>query len=285
VLDRTNNLAAVLTVLRQEVATDLTAAEGESEPGCALWRCFPCAVKRLHVYRHARYCFGCRCRQSNSSNWHALAIAYLPHVLTSPTHSRANANARAAAAAAAAVSGKNKRRRSSLDGGAALLAGRPKRGSGASAAADAAAAPLVLAPTASATDAGVAMDAADEERGAVKQLWVQCDACLKWRRMPWHAGAADVPEAFRCADNAWAPQFARCDAEQEPDGDGEVWEDYVKASDMTDVDPAAAAVGGGAVPALLPGLFVDAYCAKTESWYPAKLLRVLEEEVKVHFHL
>ncbi|CDJ48394.1 Amine oxidase family protein, related [Eimeria brunetti] len=43
--------------------------------------------------------------------------------------------------------------------------------------------------------------------------WVQCDACNKWRRAP----NPITSEKWFCRMNTWAPQFASCEAPEEPD--------------------------------------------------------------------
>jgi hypothetical protein len=35
---------------------------------------------------------------------------------------------------------------------------------------------------------------------------------------------------------------------------------------------------------LVKGQWVDAYCLKTNKWYPSKLVAVEEQRAKVHFH-
>ncbi|CDI83765.1 hypothetical protein, conserved [Eimeria praecox] len=43
--------------------------------------------------------------------------------------------------------------------------------------------------------------------------WVQCDACNKWRRAP----NPITSDKWFCRMNTWAPQFASCEAPEEPD--------------------------------------------------------------------
>ncbi|KEP63676.1 UNVERIFIED_CONTAM: CW-type Zinc Finger protein [Hammondia hammondi] len=47
----------------------------------------------------------------------------------------------------------------------------------------------------------------------VLEHWVQCDSCNKWRRAP----AEIKSDKWFCYMNTWAPQFASCDAHEEPD--------------------------------------------------------------------
>eukprot|EP01052_Picozoa_sp_SAG31_P006362 SAG31_NODE_292_length_18283_cov_10.859859_5_plen_385_part_00 len=53
--------------------------------------------------------------------------------------------------------------------------------------------------------------------------WVQCEApnCGKWRLLPPHIRAADLPEVFQCSMNFWNRSEANCSAPEalQPDGD------------------------------------------------------------------
>jgi hypothetical protein len=40
--------------------------------------------------------------------------------------------------------------------------------------------------------------------------WVQCDGCLKWRKLPWHVHPDDLPEHFLCKNNQWNPNANSC---------------------------------------------------------------------------
>jgi hypothetical protein len=49
--------------------------------------------------------------------------------------------------------------------------------------------------------------------------WVQCEKCLKWRKLPAHISADELPDAWYCFMNYWAPASASCDApEDKADG-------------------------------------------------------------------
>ena len=52
-----------------------------------------------------------------------------------------------------------------------------------------------------------------QQPAVVFDNWVQCDACNKWRRAP----NPITSEKWFCRMNTWAPQFASCDAPEEPD--------------------------------------------------------------------
>ena len=49
--------------------------------------------------------------------------------------------------------------------------------------------------------------------------WVQCeeDGCGKWRRLPAHVKASDLPDRFVCHMNHWDATFASCEAPEEPE--------------------------------------------------------------------
>ncbi|XP_014783481.1 MORC family CW-type zinc finger protein 3 [Octopus bimaculoides] len=51
-------------------------------------------------------------------------------------------------------------------------------------------------------------------------LWVQCDNCLKWRRLPTGIGFRDLPEKWYCHMNPDA-SHNRCDVEEEPEDEDE----------------------------------------------------------------
>lgn len=49
--------------------------------------------------------------------------------------------------------------------------------------------------------------------------WVQCDSCSKWRKLPPHVSADDLPEVWYCTLNTWNPASASCDVpEDKADG-------------------------------------------------------------------
>ena len=48
-----------------------------------------------------------------------------------------------------------------------------------------------------------------------QQLWVCCDACLKWRRIPSAVEQASLGAQWVCADNVWDPELRSCDAPEE----------------------------------------------------------------------
>jgi hypothetical protein len=49
--------------------------------------------------------------------------------------------------------------------------------------------------------------------------WVQCEKCEKWRKLPPHVSADDLPDVWYCSLNTWNPASASCDApEDKADG-------------------------------------------------------------------
>jgi len=49
--------------------------------------------------------------------------------------------------------------------------------------------------------------------------WVQCERCEKWRKLPAHISADELPDVWFCSLNTWNPSSASCDApEDKADG-------------------------------------------------------------------
>ncbi|XP_064331854.1 MORC family CW-type zinc finger protein 3 isoform X1 [Camelus dromedarius] len=57
------------------------------------------------------------------------------------------------------------------------------------------------------------------------QTWVQCDSCLKWRKLP--DGIDQLPEKWYCSNNP-DPQFRSCDVPEEPEDEDLVHPTYEK---------------------------------------------------------
>ncbi|KAG8518556.1 MORC family CW-type zinc finger protein 3, partial [Galemys pyrenaicus] len=57
------------------------------------------------------------------------------------------------------------------------------------------------------------------------QTWVQCDSCLKWRKLP--DGIDQLPEKWYCVNNP-DPQFRNCDVPEEPEDEDLVHPTYEK---------------------------------------------------------
>eukprot|EP00978_Attheya_sp_CCMP212_P042737 scaffold265886_cov50-Attheya_sp.AAC.2 len=45
--------------------------------------------------------------------------------------------------------------------------------------------------------------------------WVQCEKCLKWRKLPWHLDADLLPEKFFCENNVWNSASNNCSAPED----------------------------------------------------------------------
>uniref|UniRef100_A0A8B9II15 MORC family CW-type zinc finger 3 n=1 Tax=Anser cygnoides TaxID=8845 RepID=A0A8B9II15_ANSCY len=83
------------------------------------------------------------------------------------------------------------------------------------------------------------------------QTWVQCDACLKWRKLP--DGIEHLPEKWYCSLNP-DPQFRDCNVPEEPEDDDLIHPTYEKTYKKNkDFKTFSAVSGKEAVPrALLP---------------------------------
>uniref|UniRef100_A0A8B9MU73 MORC family CW-type zinc finger 3 n=1 Tax=Accipiter nisus TaxID=211598 RepID=A0A8B9MU73_9AVES len=83
------------------------------------------------------------------------------------------------------------------------------------------------------------------------QTWVQCDACLKWRKLP--DGIEHLPEKWYCSLNP-DPQFRNCNVPEEPEDDDLIHPTYEKTYKKNkDFKTFSAMSGKEAVPrSLLP---------------------------------
>jgi hypothetical protein len=45
--------------------------------------------------------------------------------------------------------------------------------------------------------------------------WVQCEKCEKWRKLPPHISADELPDVWYCELNTWNPASASCDAPED----------------------------------------------------------------------
>ncbi|XP_075028473.1 MORC family CW-type zinc finger protein 3 isoform X2 [Calonectris borealis] len=68
-------------------------------------------------------------------------------------------------------------------------------------------------------------DYTNEYRKQPDQTWVQCDACLKWRKLP--DGIEHLPEKWYCSLNP-DPQFRNCNVPEEPEDDDLIHPTYEK---------------------------------------------------------
>ena len=52
--------------------------------------------------------------------------------------------------------------------------------------------------------------------GDVDQVeWVQCDKCQKWRKLPPHISADEMPDVWNCSMNTWNPSAASCEVAED----------------------------------------------------------------------
>ncbi|NXM29549.1 MORC3 protein, partial [Oxyruncus cristatus] len=85
------------------------------------------------------------------------------------------------------------------------------------------------------------------------QTWVQCDACLKWRKLP--DGIEHLPEKWYCSLNP-DPQFRNCNVPEEPEDDDLIHPTYEKTYKKK-----------GAAAALVPGeTQIQVKCRCKSTW-------------------
>lgn len=85
--------------------------------------------------------------------------------------------------------------------------------------------------------------------------WVQCEECLKWRKIPWHVDVDLLPEKFYCVDNVWNPAARSCSAPEDVwdnddtlvDADGKVDSSPVRKRKTGTVSPLDEKVFGSEV--------------------------------------
>jgi hypothetical protein len=56
---------------------------------------------------------------------------------------------------------------------------------------------------------------AQEQADADNVEWVQCEKCDKWRKLPPHISADELPDVWYCTMNYWYPSSASCDAPED----------------------------------------------------------------------
>jgi len=68
---------------------------------------------------------------------------------------------------------------------------------------------------------GASTQPADQDRENVE--WVQCEKCDKWRKLPPHISADELPDVWYCSLNTWNVSSASCDApEDKADGQQDI---------------------------------------------------------------
>lgn len=94
--------------------------------------------------------------------------------------------------------------------------------------------------------------------------WVQCEDCLKWRKIPWQVDVDLLPDKFYCRDNVWNTAASSCDAPEDEwdnedplvDANGKVESSPIrrrKAGSLSPLDEKNFKVGGTS------SLFVNPY--------------------------
>jgi [histone H3]-lysine4 N-trimethyltransferase ATXR3 len=109
--------------------------------------------------------------------------------------------------------------------------------------------------------------------------WVQCEECLKWRRVPFHVVLDDLPDVWYCRMNFWdEPEKANCDTPQDT---------YDPDKEST-VD--CSALRDGYVEPVEVGDWKDVFCVRNKIYYEAKAVSMRPSkknlgntEVKFHF--
>lgn len=99
--------------------------------------------------------------------------------------------------------------------------------------------------------------------------WVQCDACLKWRRVAWHVDPSSLSDDWTCTKNTWDPESASCSAPQ--DGYNPDLESTLQTSCTS------GHVGGS----LSVGMWVDLYCKTNKVYYEAQVKKIKPSTPKV----
>lgn len=107
--------------------------------------------------------------------------------------------------------------------------------------------------------------------------WVQCEKCLKWRRVPFHVNVDSLPEQWYCEQNTWDLEKASCSIPQDKfDSEKEA----TLLTDCTEVEP------------VNQGDWKDVYCLRNEVYYEAKAIKFRTvkgkdgediTEIKFHF--
>jgi hypothetical protein len=88
--------------------------------------------------------------------------------------------------------------------------------------------------------------------------WVQCEQCLKWRRVPWDINIADLPDSWNCTMSTWDPENANCDTPQDAfDPEKENVVEYSTEGEKCDI-----------------GDKLDVYCVKNLVYYEAKVVKL-----------
>ena len=108
--------------------------------------------------------------------------------------------------------------------------------------------------------------------------WVQCESCLKWRRVPFHINVETLPEKWYCHENTWDYEKATCDYPQD-NFDSE--KEATLLTERAEIEP------------VKEGDWRDVYCLRNEVYYEAKAMKLRtvkrkngqgEDQIEIKFH-
>lgn len=94
--------------------------------------------------------------------------------------------------------------------------------------------------------------------------WVQCDACNKWRRVPWHVDLEALPDPWVCSQNTWDIDAATCEAPQDAydaSKENAMYSDHDAQNTFTLAD-------------FRVGSWWDVFCTKNLVYYEAQVVRL-----------
>uniref|UniRef100_A0A8D1SEF3 MORC family CW-type zinc finger 3 n=2 Tax=Sus scrofa TaxID=9823 RepID=A0A8D1SEF3_PIG len=98
------------------------------------------------------------------------------------------------------------------------------------------------------------------------QNWVQCDSCLKWRKLP--DGIDQLPEKWYCSNNP-DPQFRNCDVPEEPEDEDLVHPTYEKTYKKKDKEKSRTKLSE-TIPRIPTELFFPTTPVSSQSFSPVK---------------
>uniref|UniRef100_A0A8D1D2C8 MORC family CW-type zinc finger 3 n=1 Tax=Sus scrofa TaxID=9823 RepID=A0A8D1D2C8_PIG len=109
-------------------------------------------------------------------------------------------------------------------------------------------------------------DYTNEYRKRPDQNWVQCDSCLKWRKLP--DGIDQLPEKWYCSNNP-DPQFRNCDVPEEPEDEDLVHPTYEKTYKKKDKEKSRTKLSE-TIPRIPTELFFPTTPVSSQSFSPVK---------------
>jgi hypothetical protein len=113
--------------------------------------------------------------------------------------------------------------------------------------------------------------------------WVQCEKCLKWRRVPFHVNVDTLPEQWYCENNSWDLEKAHChfpqdqyDAEKEATLTSSLVTDDLSSNSVV----GGGGGGGGGGGNIKEGEWKDVYCLRNEVYYEARAMKIRTKKGK-----